>query len=523
MFTRPSEGWHSTSEQRLLSGPDSMRSFYSSAISISGDVIVVGASDDENENGPYAGSAFLFMEPAAGWDSDSPLPGPATLRAFDGPAGDRFGHSVAVESEMLVVGVPGNHHTERGRANLFIKRGSDWDYVRVLNDPDGAGGGRFGSSVALSGNTVVVGAPGRLDGDGSGASYVFVRPDDLWGSQYKVSYTVKLTMPDDDNGAWFGYSVAVHGDIVVVGAPGADAAYVFKRPASGWVQVPAPAKLTPPNGAVDEQFGHAVAISGDTIVVGAPGGEGGKVPGKTYIFSKPDEGWVDTSDSAKFTAYDGSAGDQFGYATSMHGDTLVVGAPGIVSGDETGATYVLTESDAGWTDIENASKLTASDGSGGDRFGHAVSVSNEFIVVGAPGSDIAIDDEAGTQELEDSGAVYTFRRPKGGWTSSSDARKLTPSSGGAGDTFGYAVSMSGDTLAVSSPSAVVLRNAYLHGSNSGTVQVFAWPGLNWTDTPAAFKVVPPNAEQARIFGVSLSADGNSAVVGTVPARCCCSA
>ena len=517
VFTRPSEGWRSTSEQGSLPGLDGMHSFYGSSISVSRDVIVIGASDDENENGPDAGSAFLFTKPTDGWDSDSPLADPATLRAFDGPAGDRLGHSVAVEGEVLVVGVPGNHDTERGRANVFIQRGSDWDYSRILNAPDGAPGGRFGSSVALRDNTFVVGAPGRLGGDDPGAAYVFIRPDDRWGSEYKVTYNVKLTMPDGVAEARFGYSVAVHGDMVVVGAPGADAAYVFTRPASGWEQVSAPARLTPPYGVLGEQFGHAVAIAGDSVVVGAPGGENGDVPGAAYVFTMPDAGWADTSDSVKLTASDGAAGDRFGHAVSALGDTIVVGAPDNESGDRAGAAYVFTKPDTGWVDTSDLVKLIAPDGVAGDLFGHAVSVSGEFIVVGAHGKD-AEPVDGDVAETDEAGAVYAFRRPEGGWTSSSDARKLTANGGGPGETFGYAVSVSGDTMAVGSPNAVVLEYGYLRGAHSGAVQVFTWPGLLWVDTPEAFKIRPPNAEQSRIFGVSLSADGNTAVVGTTPAE-----
>ena len=517
VFTRPSEGWRSTSEQGSLPGLDGMHSFYGSSISVSGDVIVIGASDDENENGPDAGSAFLFTKPTDGWDSDSPLADPATLRAFDGPAGDRFGHAVAVEGEVLVVGVPGNHDTERGRANVFIQRGSDWDYSRNLNAPDGVPGGRFGSSVALRDNTFVVGAPGRLGGDDPGAAYVFIRPDDRWGSEYKVTYNVKLTMPDGAAEARFGYSVAVHGDMVVVGAPGADAAYVFTRPASGWEQISAPARLTPPYGVLGEQFGHAVAIAGDSVVVGAPGGENGDVPGAAYVFTMPDAGWADTSDSVKLTASDGAAGERFGYAISALGDTIVVGAPGNESGDGAGAAYVLTKSDTGWSQTSDLVKLTAPGGAAGDLFGHAVSLSGEFIVVGAHGKDAnPADDDV--VETDEAGAVYAFRRPEGGWTSSSDARKLAANGGGPGETFGYAVSVSGDTMAVGSPNAVVLEYGYLRGAHSGAVRMFRWPGLLWVDTPEAFKIRPPNAEQSRIFGVSLSADGNTAVVGTTPAE-----
>ena len=514
VFTRPSEGWRSTSEQGSLPGLDGMHSFYGSSISVSGDVIVIGASDDENENGPDAGSAFLFTKPTDGWDSDSPLADPATLRAFDGPAGDRFGHAVAVEGEVLVVGVPGNHDTERGRANVFIQRGSDWDYSRILNAPDGVPGGRFGSSVALRDNTFVVGAPGRLGGDDPGAAYVFIRPDDRWGSEYKVTYNVKLTMPDGAVDGRFGYSVAVHGDMVVVGAPGADAAYVYTKPESGWTRAPTPAKLTVSGGAAGDLFGHAVSIIGDSIVVGAPGGDGASA---AYVFTKTGSAWADTSSATKLSPTDSAAGERFGHAVSARGDTIVVGAPGSESGVGAGAAYVFTKSDTGWSETSDLVKLTAPDGVAGDLFGHAVSVSGEFIVVGAHGKD-AEPVDGDVAETDEAGAVYAFRRPEGGWTSSSDARKLTANGGGPGETFGYAVSVSGDTMAVGSPNAVVLEYGYLRGAHSGAVQVFTWPGLLWVDTPEAFKIRPPNAEQSRIFGVSLSADGNTAVVGTTPAE-----
>ena len=242
--------------------------------------------------------------------------------------------------------------------------------------------------------------------------------------------------------------------------------------------------------------------------MGDPGGGGA---GAAYVFSKPIAGWADTSASAKLTASDGASGDRFGYAVSASGSTVLVGGPGNENGEGTGAAYVFTEPDTGWSNTSSSAKLTASDGAAGDWFGHAVSVSDEFIAVGAHGSDAV----AGTQESEDSGAVYAFRRPEDGWVSSSDAQRLTTDGPEPGDTFGYAVAVSGDTLAVGMPNAIVRRSYYLRGAHSGAARVFSWPGLYWEDTPAAFKIVPPNAESSRIFGVSLSADGNTAVVATV--------
>ena len=470
VFTPPPGGWDSASQERVLPMPDIMPyDDYGSSVSASGDFVVVGANGDDNENGSGAGSAYLFRKPTEGWASESSLSAPAMLTAFDGPAGDRFGHSVALAGETLVVGVPGSGYSERGKAYAFVRNNSDWESTAYhLVATDVTLGGRFGSSVAMHEYTIVVGAPGSKDGHGLGAAYVFVRPDGGWGREYSVPYTVRLPMPDD---------------------------------------------------AVDGRFGYSVAVSGDTVVVGAPGKENGGGTGAVYVYTKPDSGWTLAPTPVELTPSDGVAGDQFGHAVSARGDTIVAGAPGSESGMGGGAAYVFTKPDTGWVDTSNSGKLTASDGSEGDRFGHAVSVSGEFIVVGAHGSDIALDgDAAGTQESGDSGAVYAFRRPEGGWTSSSDARKLAANGGGPGETFGYAVSVSGDTMAVGSPNAVILQRRTLEGARSGAVRTFTWPGLLWVDTPEAFKIRPPNAEQSRIFGVSLSADGNTAVVGTTPAE-----
>ena len=517
VFARPSEGWSSTAEHRELPIPDIMPyDEYGSSVFTSGEVVVVGARDDDNENGPNAGSAYLFRIPTDGWASGTPLPDPVTLKAFDGPAGDRFGHSVAVDGEILVVGVPGDHDRVAGAAYAFVRQHTEWGYSRYkLDASDATLGGRFGTSVAVHGDTIVVGAPGTGGGNDPGAAFVFNRPEDRpeagWGREYSVSQTARLALPDGPGDGQFAYSVAVNEDTIVVGSPGAGAAYVYAKPDTGWAHAQAPAKLTSPEGAASRRFGHAVSISGDMIVVGAPGGDGA---GAAYVFTKPGTGWTATSTAARLTASDGAAGDRFGYSVSSSGSSVLVGAPGSESGDDAGAAYTFIRPAAGWKDTSSAAKLTAADGAAGDWFGHAVAVSGEFIAVGAHGADTVAD----ANELEDSGAVYAFRRPVGGWTSSSNAQKLTAKWAGSGDTFGYAVSVSGDTLAVGMPNGIAQGHYYLRGAHSGSARIFTWPGLFWEDTPASFKIVPPNAETSRIFGVSLSLDGNTAVVGTVQAE-----
>ena len=512
VFVKPTEGWSSGSEYRELPMPDGMRyDHYGSSVFVSGDMVVVGALEDDNENGRSAGSAFLFEMPAEGWTSDTPLAEPAILKAFDSPAGDRFGHSVDMDEDLLVVGVPGDHDRVPGAAYVFVRHNIEWDYGSLRLEPsDATPGGRFGSSVAVGGDTIAVGAPGTEDGDVAGAVYIFTTPADGWTGVYDLDYSVKLAMPDGDVEDRFGYSVATDGNFVVVGAPGENEVYVYTRPDTGWPETTAPVKLTVPNAAASARFGHAVSISEGTIVVGAPGGSG---TGVSYVFTKPDTGWSDTSSATRLTATDGASGDRFGYAVSASGSTVVVGAPGNESGEEAGAAYVFTKPEAGWRNTSAAAKLTASDGASGDWFGHAVSVSDEFIVVGAHGSDIT----TGEQVSDDAGAVYAFRRPQDGWASSSDAQKLTAKQVEPGDSFGYAVSVDGDAIAVGSPTSEAQEYYDLRGVRSGAARIFTWPGLYWVDSPDAFKIRPPNAESSRIFGITLSADGNTVVVGTVQA------
>ena len=467
VYAKPSEGWSAAAEHRELPMPDTMPyDYYGSSVSIGGTVAIVGARYHGNENGPNAGSAFLFRKPSEGWTSDAPLSVPIRLTAFDGPAGDRFGHSVAVDEDLLVVGVPGDYARGTGAAYLHVRRNTEWDYRSIrLDAPDAVPGGRFGTSVAVGQDTVVVGAPGTENGDDPGAAYVFIEPEDGWERRYyTISSIAKLTIPDQQSDGRFGYSVATDGNTIVVGAPGEGVAYVYTKPDAGWTQAQAPARLNSPSTVPNSRFGHAVSLSGGTIVVGSPA-EG---LGVAYVFTKPDSGWADTSAAAKLTASDGASGDRFGFAVSASGGAVLVGAPGNENGQGVGAAYVFTQPDTGWSNTSDSAKLTASDGAVGDWFGHAVSVNGQFIAVGAHGSDNVAEE----QELEDSGAVYAFRQPQDGWTTSSDAQKVTAKDFAAGELFGFSVSVSGDTLAVGLPNAIVWRHHYLKGAHSGTARVF---------------------------------------------------
>ena len=252
------------------------------------------------------------------------------LIASDGAASDRFGVSVAISGDTLVAGAYGDNvgnNTGQGSAYVFTKSGTDWVEQAHLTASDGAATDYFGSSVAISGDTVVAGAPfddvgGNTD---QGSTYVFIRSGTNWSQQ------AHLNVSDGAEHDNFGWSVAISGDTAVVGAPFHDvgtnsaqgSAYVFTRTGTNWTQQ---AHLTASDGASYDAFGSSVSIDGDTAVVGAFWDEGGvnsTEQGSAYVFTRSGTNWTE---QAKLTASDGATEDDFGISAAIDGDTVVVGA-----------------------------------------------------------------------------------------------------------------------------------------------------------------------------------------------------
>ena len=405
------------------------------------------------------------------------------LTAADGAAGDQFGVSVAVDGDTAVVGAwkedgvdgDGNDIIEVGAAYVFVKNSNDeWDRKAKLTASDGANvpdiegvdeGDRFGYAVAIDGDTIVVGAYRNDDhGDDSGAAYVYIKPGGGWAD---ATETVKLTAPDrvtasDGTDDLFGLSVAVDGDTVVVGAPFQNyerdaslgdlifvgAVYVFTKPSTGWTGTIASAKLTTPITPVNTRlpndlFGSSVAVDSDTILIGSYLSDDSfnrDGHGRAYIYTKPNGGWVDSSDyTSRLTASDGAPGDWFGYSVALDGDTAVIGARlhnDSRRGAGSGAAYVFVKESGAWSE---KAKLTASDGSVDDQFGFSVAVDDKTVVVGA-----WKDDDHGSG----SGSAYVFIEPDIGWAASNETLKLTAPDGAANDRFGVSVAVEGNQALV---------------------------------------------------------------------------
>ena len=402
--------------------------------------------------------------------------------------------------------------------NASITKYQLLQFPEKLISSDHDGGDELGFSVAVDGDTLVIGALGD-DPDNTGAAYVFTRGAGGW------SQVGKLTAEVRGNDAGFGYSVAVHGDTIVVGAYEEDyidpdnsnndltdsgAAYVFTRPAAGWADMTQTARLTASDAAKDDEFGTSVAVHGDTIVVGAPEEDTG-ARGSAYIFTRPANGWADMTETAALRGQ--SNGDRFGRSVAVHGDTVVVGA--FEENGARGAAYVFTKSAATgvWDDWDDTSasnatpKLTASDRASGDRFGRAVATDGDTIVIGAPYHDYD-DPDNNTNDVSDSGAAYVFiKTATGGWATDTETAKLTASERAENDQFGYSVAVDGNTVVV---------GADQDDSKRGSAYVFIKPATDgWADTAGADPLTAYDRSQNDRFGNSVAVAGDTVLVGAV--------
>ena len=319
VFTQSGSTWIQTA--KLTASDGAAYASFGSSVSISGNVIVVGA-DGANS---YQGAAYVFTESGSTWTQT------AKLTASDGAAGDFFGNSVSVSGDTVVVGaenatVGGND--QEGAAYVFTESGSTWTPAAKLVESGGASADTFGSSVSISGNTIVVGAPSAMVGTTNyyqGAAYVFTGSGSTWAP------ADELSAADGKSGDLFGLSVSISGNMIVVGADQATvgtngyqgAAYVFTGSGSAWSPT---ATLTAPDGAADDHFGDSVSISGDAVVIGAPGAAvgGNSFQGAAYEFTESGSGW---SPTATLTAPDGEAYDGFGDSVSISGNAIAVGSP----------------------------------------------------------------------------------------------------------------------------------------------------------------------------------------------------
>ena len=353
------------------------------------------------------------------------------LIASDHQLGEEFGYSVALSGDTALVGAKDDSDQGNfsGSAYVFTRSGTTWTQQQKLLAPGGAPYDRFGYSVALSGDTLVVGVPYDDDnGIDSGSAYVFVRSAGVWTLQHKLLASDGAQHDD------FGVSVAVDGDTALVGAlyghvddNNTGSAYVFVRSGATWFQQ---GKLKAADGSQRDKFGLAVALDGDTALVGARSDDDkGDGSGSAYVFVRSGATWAQ---QAKLLASDGASHDVFGRSVAVDGDTALVGANADDDvGLNSGSAYIFVRSSAIWTQQQ---KLTASDGLQDLRFGASVALKGDIALVGSSLGSVSASNSA-----------YVFRRSANVW---SEELKLVPSQGINGNASGKSVALDADTALV---------------------------------------------------------------------------
>jgi FG-GAP repeat len=452
--------------------------FFSTALALDGDTLVVGApfedsnatgvNGDETNNGASAsGAVYVFIRTNGVWSQQ------AYLKASNTGAGDQFGASVALDGDTLIIGATGeasngtgvtgdqtnNSASGSGAVYVFTRSGTTWSQQAYLKASNTGAGDQFGHSVAIDGDTLIIGATGEasngtgVTGDqtnnsasGSGAVYVFTRSGTTWSQE---AYLKASNTEAGDN---FGRSVALSSNTLAVGASledsnaigvngnqtdnsalGSGAVYVFTRSGTTWTQQ---AYLKASNAEGSDEFGGSVALSSDTLVVGASledsnaiGVNGNQADnsalgsGAVYVFTRGGTTWTQ---QAYLKASNAGTGDNFGSSVVLSSNTVAVGAFNEasnttgVNGEQTnnsasgsGAVYLFTRSNGVWS---QQAYLKASNTEASDQFGHSVAVSGEQVAVGANAEGGALTgvtsgtpSEAGTGNgASISGAVYLF-------------------------------------------------------------------------------------------------------------------
>ena len=475
--------------------------FFGSSVAIAGTKVAVGAPEDD---AVYVGAGAVYLYDIGG-------PNPTDYVAINNPSSagglpypfnavpERFGWSIAMSAEgKLAVGSP---------QDILKNANNDWDVIgrvyvydvssgapgsaTILDYPGGFGGSDFGASVAISGNRVIVGAARETAGGiaYSGAAYVF----QLGGGSTRIANPEPGPATDDN----FGAAVGISADSVVVGAPRDDTtnessgiAYLFNMTGADPATPVRVLNDGSPMTSID--FGAAVATSGNLIIVGSPGDDTAYPDaGRVFIFDRSSQ--TPTVPVAVLDNPTPAGADRFGAAVAVSGSRLAVSAPGDdVNGPDTGAVYIYDLSSG----MPPARVLTLfrQGGAAGDDYGFSLSLSGTSLLVGAPRADVG---------ETDSGAAFFYNL--GGANPSAETPILNPDPA-AGDYFGYSVSISGTKFVVGAP---LDDNS---GGNHGRAYVFEKPvGQNATVT-ATLNLPNPQAYDNH-FGESVAIDGAKVVVG----------
>lgn len=464
---------------------------FGAALAVQGDRLLVGLPCVAGAGALTQSGAVDAFESGAGFGFVARLLDPQpTARA-------RFGAALRLDADLALVGAPGDVASTRGFVRPFARSGGAFVAGTRIEAVDGAAGDGFGFSIDRDGDTLLVGAPGRLEGDGGG--YVFVREHAVFAQRAVLE---DRSIPE--GGGLTGIAVVLAAGRALLGA---DLALVLPNRSQGAVRTwtgaggdwtPGP-RLDRGDGAAGEFFGFALAVDGTRAAVGAfldDTAIGGDDAGSVSMYQRGDTGWIRTQ---RVTDPAGAPEDWFGRSVALAGDWLVVGAPrdipdGGSATDDSGSVSVFRRSGGDWV---FACRLLAPDGNGDDNFGFALAFDGVRLLVAAPGRDDGAVDRGG-------GYGWSVRPDCKDWRFDG---KLVPQQAPAGALAGISLALDGDLAVLGAPQAAVSGRAA-----QGTVTRFVWQGAAWVEVAP---VVASDGAAGDLFGaaVALARGGDRLAVG----------
>ncbi len=370
---------------------------------------------------------------------------------------------------------------------------------KLINPSDYGRNNEFGNSIAIDGDTLVIGSPGEGcdDGTACGAAYVY--------KYYNGNFTLKakLTALDSLDDSYFGYSVDISGDTIVIGAYMYDnnfrnsgIAYVFTKSGAEWEDANETAILLPTDDSDDGRFGNPVAINNDTILIGASNGFGANQM-TVYLYTKPAQEWENATETARLTT---KASVRFGTSLEITDDTIIVNAQN--------SAYIFKKPlDDIWIDSNETAKLTATDSQEDSYFGDSIAIDQDIIAIGA-----TYDDNNG---ITNTGSVYVFEKPANGWVDSNETIKLMAANMTENALFGYSIDIEEEKIVIGSPGHTCNDGDW----GCGRIYVYDKSNGDWTDFTKATKIDDINLTMGNSFGFSVGISGDI-IVGSSPNEVC---
>ncbi|MCW1914022.1 hypothetical protein OJ996_10580 [Luteolibacter sp. GHJ8] len=477
-------------------GSGSPWNHFGASVAIDEDVAAVGVPQDRTRSDGGTGSVYLFTRQGETWTQSGFISPPEN-------AASGFGASVAIEGDRLLVGAPLSNPggvTSAGRAYLYVEESNDWHYRQIISVSNLQKEARFGYSVSLSGDQALIGSPGPGGyGDPfsqgvptAGAAYVIQRQS--WGWE---TVTQLLPPGGGEHGDLFGFSVALDGSHAFVGSPGDIAtttehqgsAHIFTKSQETWDLA---SSIRVPGGFNQAAFGCAVAAEGNTLVIGAHGiATSSQLPdarGNVYIFTGSLSTWFLQQKLSSTHPADA----RLGFSVAIDGDTVIAGATARhpQEAHPAGSALVYTRSGVTWT---QGMRFDSQSGQGGGKFGAAVAISGNNLLIGAPQESSTAQNHAGR--------VHTYRSSGSDWNSFGT---LVAEEGGDDFQFGSSVAISGNRAVIGTP-----QEDSLSGADAGCAYVFRDESGSWVFEDR----LDPGGVIQKQFGISVALDGDRALVG----------